>query len=117
MLIQAFNCAVRKSREKRTMSGEGPVMVVVCGWAERWKNKWSPRKKRQHSEQPDGSEAVDAHIDSPPSRGPGRPIAANATLTHAHDVPVVMPYRLDLTVSVLRRLSTNVADLLTSRHQ
>jgi hypothetical protein len=24
-----------------------------------------PRKKRQHSEQPDGSEAVDAHIDSP----------------------------------------------------
>jgi len=47
------------------------------------------------------------------SRGPGRPLAANATLTHAHDIPVVMPYRLDLTVSVLRRLSTNVVDLLT----
>lgn len=30
-----------------------------------------------------------------------------------HDIPVVMPYRLDLTVSVLRRLSTNVVDLLT----
>ena len=30
-----------------------------------------------------------------------------------HQIPVVMPYRLDLTVSVLRRLSTNVVDLLT----
>jgi len=30
-----------------------------------------------------------------------------------HDLPVVAPYRLDLTVSVLRRLSTNVVDLLT----
>ncbi len=30
-----------------------------------------------------------------------------------HEISVVMPYRLDLTVSVLRRLSTNVVDLLT----
>ena len=30
-----------------------------------------------------------------------------------HELPVVGPYRLDLTVSVLRRLSTNVVDLLT----
>jgi DNA-3-methyladenine glycosylase II len=30
-----------------------------------------------------------------------------------HEIPVVMPYRLDLTVCVLRRLSTNVVDLLT----
>ena len=32
---------------------------------------------------------------------------------HVHEIPVVMPYRLDLTVSVLRRLSTNVVDVLT----
>lgn len=31
----------------------------------------------------------------------------------AHEIPVVTPYRLDLTVSVLRRLSTNVVDVLT----
>ena len=30
-----------------------------------------------------------------------------------HELPVVPPYRLDLTVSVLRRLSSNVVDLLT----
>lgn len=30
-----------------------------------------------------------------------------------HEIPVVMPYRLDLTVSVLRRLSSNVVDVLT----
>lgn len=30
-----------------------------------------------------------------------------------YEIPVVMPYRLDLTVSVLRRLSSNVVDLLT----
>ncbi len=34
-----------------------------------------------------------------------------------HVVPVVMPYRLDLTVSVLRRMSTNVVDLLTPEGQ
>jgi len=32
---------------------------------------------------------------------------------HVHEIPVVMPYRLDLTVSVLRRLSSNIVDLLT----
>lgn len=30
-----------------------------------------------------------------------------------HEIPVVAPYRLDLTVCALRRLSTNVVDLLT----
>ena len=30
-----------------------------------------------------------------------------------HEIPVLAPYRLDLTVCVLRRLSTNVVDLLT----
>jgi DNA-3-methyladenine glycosylase II len=38
-------------------------------------------------------------------------------MKRVHDVSVVMPYRLDLTVSVLRRLSTNVVDLLTSEGQ
>jgi DNA-3-methyladenine glycosylase II len=33
--------------------------------------------------------------------------------TRVHEIPVVMPYRLDLTVSVLRRLSSNVVDVLT----
>lgn len=40
-----------------------------------------------------------------------------ATLRQVHVVPVVMPYRLDLTVSVLRRMSTNVVDLLTPEGQ
>ena len=31
-----------------------------------------------------------------------------------HEIPVSAPYRLDLTVSVLRRLSTNLVDVLTS---
>jgi hypothetical protein len=30
-----------------------------------------------------------------------------------YEVPVAEPYRLDLTVSVLRRLSTNLVDVLT----
>lgn len=34
-----------------------------------------------------------------------------------HEIPVVKPYRLDLTVSVLRRLSTNVVDLLSPEGQ
>ena len=38
---------------------------------------------------------------------------ADSTLMQVHEIPVVKPYRLDLTVSVLRRLSTNVVDLLT----
>lgn len=31
----------------------------------------------------------------------------------SHDLPVLPPYRLDLTVSALRRLSTNIVDVLT----
>ncbi|MDN5936290.1 MAG: hypothetical protein L0H75_08960 [Nitrosospira sp.] len=42
---------------------------------------------------------------------------ADATLMHVHEIPVVMPYRLDLTVSVLRRLSTNTVDLFTPEGQ
>ena len=48
-----------------------------------------------------------------------RPMANEAAILFAqrpmrvHEIPVVMPYRLDLTVSALRRLSTNVVDLLT----
>lgn len=38
---------------------------------------------------------------------------ASASTRSAHDVHVSTPYRLDLTVSVLRRLSTNVVDVLT----
>jgi DNA-3-methyladenine glycosylase II len=34
-----------------------------------------------------------------------------------HEVPVTAPYRLDLTVSVLRRLSTNLVDVLTPHGQ
>ncbi len=34
-----------------------------------------------------------------------------------YEIPVVNPYRLDLTVSVLRRLSTNVVDVLTPEGQ
>ncbi len=46
---------------------------------------------------------------------------ANAGPSHsrvkAYEIQVVRPYRLDLTVSVLRRLSTNVVDLLTPEGQ
>lgn len=38
----------------------------------------------------------------------GRPVSRSR-----HECPVAAPYRLDLTVSVLRRLSTNVVDVLT----
>ena len=34
-----------------------------------------------------------------------------------HELPVVVPYRLDLTVSALRRLSTNLVDVFTSDGQ
>lgn len=34
-----------------------------------------------------------------------------------HEIPVAVPYRLDLTVSVLRRLSANIVDLLTPEGQ
>ena len=34
-----------------------------------------------------------------------------------HQIPLVMPYRLDLTVSALRRLPSNIVDLLTPQHK
>ncbi|HEY5087350.1 MAG TPA: hypothetical protein VII66_08350 [Gemmatimonadaceae bacterium] len=37
--------------------------------------------------------------------------------TTRHEIHVAVPYRLDLTVSVLRRLSTNVVDILTPEGQ
>lgn len=40
-------------------------------------------------------------------------MTARPDLTSRHRIGVARPYRLDLTVSVLRRLSTNVVDLLT----
>lgn len=42
------------------------------------------------------------------------PVDARPTVSRSrYECPVVAPYRLDLTVSVLRRLSTNVVDVLT----
>ena len=42
------------------------------------------------------------------------PLVSQSMRTRSrHDVAVAVPYRLDLTVSVLRRLSTNVVDVLT----
>ncbi len=38
-------------------------------------------------------------------------------MVYKHKVPLTMPYRLDLTVSVLRRLSTNVVDRFTPEGQ
>ena len=43
----------------------------------------------------------------------GMPVDARpAGLRWRHECPVAVPYRLDLTMSVLRRLSTNVVDVL-----
>ena len=42
-----------------------------------------------------------------------RTLVASALSVTMHEIPVIKPYRLDLTVSVFRRLSTNVVDLLT----
>ena len=42
-----------------------------------------------------------------------KPVAFNAR----YEVDVAVPYRLDLTVSVLRRLSTNIVDVLTPEGQ
>ena len=36
-------------------------------------------------------------------------------MVRAHSIPIAAPFRLDLTVSVLRRLPTNIVDLLTPR--
>ncbi len=49
------------------------------------------------------------------SRGqPASPVDSRSGTVHArHDLPVLAPYRLDLTVSALRRLSTNIVDVLT----
>ena len=42
------------------------------------------------------------------------PLEARPTVSRSqHEWPVATPYRLDLTVSVLRRLSTNVVDVFT----
>jgi DNA-3-methyladenine glycosylase II len=43
--------------------------------------------------------------------------AAATTARSVHELPVAAPYRLDLTVSALRRLSTNIVDVLTSDGQ
>jgi len=42
---------------------------------------------------------------------------AGVKLVHEHKILLKMPYRLDLTVSVLRRLSTNVVDRFTPERQ
>ena len=41
-------------------------------------------------------------------------ISRPGTVHARHELPVLAPYRLDLTVSALRRLSTNVVDVLTT---
>lgn len=50
------------------------------------------------------------HITSPPG-------CATVTSRSRHELSVVTPYRLDLTVSALRRLSMNVVDVLTPEGQ
>lgn len=52
----------------------------------------------------------------PQSRGhaPVPPESPPSVSRSQHELPVVAPYRLDLTVSALRRLSTNVVDVLTA---
>ncbi|CAN5302495.1 DNA-3-methyladenine glycosylase [soil metagenome] len=44
-------------------------------------------------------------------------VSRAAWSSSSHEVPVATPYRLDLTVSALRRLSTNVVDVLTPNGQ
>jgi DNA-3-methyladenine glycosylase II len=39
--------------------------------------------------------------------------SADGQVRRCHAIPVRLPYRLDLTVNVLRRLSTNLVDVLT----
>lgn len=55
----------------------------------------------------------------PQSRGHAAPPAGArpAPARSRHELSVVTPYRLDLTVSALRRLSTNVVDVLTADGQ
>lgn len=42
------------------------------------------------------------------------PSSQDAPRTTTHDIQVAMPYRLDLTVSALRRMATNPVDVYTS---
>src|SRR4029079_14346931 len=45
-------------------------------------------------------------------------VAPGSTRSHSrHELYVSAPFRLDLTVSALRRLSTNIVDVLTSDGQ
>lgn len=53
--------------------------------------------------------------DSDAARSSRRPIGGSTR--SQHEIPVLTPYRLDLTVSVLRRLATNVVDVLTADGQ
>jgi DNA-3-methyladenine glycosylase II len=51
------------------------------------------------------------------SRAPSEPDSRHDRPRLHYELPVATPYRLDLTVSVLRRLSTNVVDVLTTDGQ
>lgn len=48
-----------------------------------------------------------------PARGTTPPVTTGEASMRCYAIPVRVPYRLDLTVSVLRRLSTNLVDVLT----
>jgi DNA-3-methyladenine glycosylase II len=53
-----------------------------------------------------------SHVSRPPHASPG------STRSHSrHDLSVAAPFRLDLTVSALRRVSTNIVDVFTSDGQ
>lgn len=49
---------------------------------------------------------------SPDRRRAAPPRGAARTVSH-HELPVVTPYRLDLTASALRRLASNIVDVIT----
>jgi DNA-3-methyladenine glycosylase II len=58
------------------------------------------------------------HVMAHSESGPPVPEASRANWSSSsHEVPVAAPYRLDLTVTALRRLSTNVVDILTPHGQ
>jgi hypothetical protein len=42
------------------------------------------------------------------------PRSQNASRATTHEIQVTTPYRLDLTVSALRRMATNVVDVYTA---
>jgi DNA-3-methyladenine glycosylase II len=56
---------------------------------------------------------LSADVASQPGDSPPPPRPGPAPAQSRHELPVLAPYRLDLTVSALRRLSTNVVDVLT----